>query len=221
MRELHAFKDEDGNDFFEALDNEKEARADLDASLDEVHIQRTEAARREVDGYANGAVEAWLSSGRITNEPLPQLGGARFQDAVAAYDYLLAGNATVTLVSKKTGQRYTYQVQKPKPKPGEAQRGEVYFVKLLTGPLNTADYSYLGMISHNDFRLTKASKLTEGSAPVQAFRWAWEQLVGKHRIPESLEIWHEGSCGRCGRKLTVPESIAAGIGPECAEKMYR
>lgn len=28
----------------------------------------------------------------------------------------------------------------------------------------------------------------------------------------------EGACGRCGRKLTVPGSIASGIGPTCAEK---
>lgn len=34
-----------------------------------------------------------------------------------------------------------------------------------------------------------------------------------------VEVWHEGSCGRCGRKLTVPESIANGLGPECAEKV--
>jgi hypothetical protein len=29
-------------------------------------------------------------------------------------------------------------------------------------------------------------------------------------------VWHEGRCGRCGRKLTVPESIESGFGPECA-----
>ena len=32
-----------------------------------------------------------------------------------------------------------------------------------------------------------------------------------------LEVWHEGRCGRCNRALTVPESIASGIGPECAK----
>jgi len=28
-------------------------------------------------------------------------------------------------------------------------------------------------------------------------------------------VFHEGACGRCGRTLTVPESIASGFGPEC------
>lgn len=32
-----------------------------------------------------------------------------------------------------------------------------------------------------------------------------------------VEIWHEGKCGRCGRQLTVPESIESGFGPECVK----
>ncbi len=38
-------------------------------------------------------------------------------------------------------------------------------------------------------------------------------------MPEQLEVWHEGCCGKCGRKLTDAESIARGIGPECYGKM--
>src|SRR5882672_9405186 len=34
-----------------------------------------------------------------------------------------------------------------------------------------------------------------------------------------IEIWHSGSCGRCGRTLTVPESVLSGFGPECINKM--
>lgn len=33
-----------------------------------------------------------------------------------------------------------------------------------------------------------------------------------------VEVWHDGKCGRCRRDLTVPESVARGLGPECAEK---
>ncbi|MGQ4872128.1 MAG: DUF6011 domain-containing protein, partial [Candidatus Thorarchaeota archaeon] len=32
-------------------------------------------------------------------------------------------------------------------------------------------------------------------------------------LPEKVRIWHEGKCGRCGRRLTVPESIESGYGP--------
>lgn len=33
----------------------------------------------------------------------------------------------------------------------------------------------------------------------------------------AVEIWHEGACGCCGRALSVPASVAMGLGPACAE----
>ena len=41
-------------------------------------------------------------------------------------------------------------------------------------------------------------------------------LTTKAALPKTVEVWHEGICGRCGRKLTVPESVERGLGPECA-----
>jgi hypothetical protein len=34
-----------------------------------------------------------------------------------------------------------------------------------------------------------------------------------------VEVWFEAACCRCGRKLTVPSSIARYLGPECAKKI--
>lgn len=34
-----------------------------------------------------------------------------------------------------------------------------------------------------------------------------------------VRIWHRGLCGRCEKTLTVPSSIATGIGPDCAKRM--
>jgi hypothetical protein len=53
-----------------------------------------------------------------------------------------AGNATLTLSSKKTGARYTFKVKAPR-----ANDDGRRFVSLLTGPDNTGDYSYLGMLT--------------------------------------------------------------------------
>ncbi len=69
------------------------------------------------------------------------------------------------------------------------------------------------------FRLTKASKLSIETAPVKAFLYFYNAVVVAGQLPGTLEVRHEGSCGRCGRKLTVPASIDAGIGPECAGKL--
>jgi hypothetical protein len=47
-----------------------------------------------------------------------------------------------------------------------------------------------------------------------AFAWFWDRLRNGN-LPEQVEVHHEGRCGRCGRALTVPESIESGFGPEC------
>lgn len=142
---------------------------------------------------------------------------AALSTAERALTFILAGNAYFTIRSRKTGTRYTYRVNLPKPDPTRRQYANpAYFVSLLAGPDNTGDYVYLGMIADNVFKLTRASKMKNDSTPVKAFRWVLERLM-RNEFPPDTEIWHEGKCGKCGRMLTVPESIASGIGPVCAE----
>lgn len=152
-----------------------------------------------------------------------------------AAKFILAGKATFTLRSQKTGTRYTYRVSQAKERSNfltmpteireqhlqfrEKTLGEpvdTWFVSLLSGPDNEGDYMYLGMIRNGQFLLTKKSRMTSDSLPVKAFRWTWEKLVAGVE-PQQVEIWHAGKCGRCGRTLTVPESISSGYGPECIQ----
>lgn len=128
-----------------------------------------------------------------------------------ALKFMLAGKAYVTFRSVKTQTRYTYRLVKAKDR-------DLWFVSLLIGPENSTSYSYLGVIQNNSFRLTPKSRLPITSVPVKAFKWVFDKLV-KGVEPPDVEIWHEGRCGRCGRLLTVPESIERGIGPECAGVM--
>jgi hypothetical protein len=136
-----------------------------------------------------------------------------FADAKTALDYLLAGRATVTLRSAKTGIHYTFNVDR-------APRSETrWFVSVLVSPEH---YEYLGTIDalpQPSFRLTKKSPSVEYT-PAKAFSFAFAWLLNG-RIPEGLEIRHEGSCGRCGRQLTHPESIDRGFGPECVKIIDR
>jgi hypothetical protein len=139
----------------------------------------------------------------------------KLTDAVTARQYMRAGNATVTLKSKKTETRFTYRLR-------ASDDGNATFVGVLTGSDNESQYSYLGRIWRDVFyqgrRVPRAGDITSDAPSMKAFAWTWKQLV-QGKLPDSLEIYHEGSCGRCGRKLTVPESIARGIGPECYSKM--
>ena len=139
-----------------------------------------------------------------------------FENANAVHDYALAGRGVLTLTSEKTGVRYTFKITQALDKATSAPQ-ERWFVSLLTGPENTADYTYLGMLDERGFRTTKASKLTPDSLPVRGFAFFWKHIAAG-TMPPQMEVRHEGSCGRCGRALTVPESLDTGLGPECAAK---
>lgn len=135
-----------------------------------------------------------------------------FAKASDTLNFMLAGNARVTFQSGKTGVRYTYRVR-------QMEDAKGYFVSLLTGSDNESDYTYMGLMQTDlYFRLTKASRYGTQTAPVRGFCYVMKHLADG-AMPPSVEISHEGRCGRCGRTLTVPSSIASGIGPECAMKM--
>jgi hypothetical protein len=133
--------------------------------------------------------------------------------------FFLAGNAYFTLKSKKTQTRYTYRVSRAKSKEDNKPL-ELWFVSFLTGPDNWANYTYIGSVRPQPkpntytFSTTKASKLPMEAPPCKAISYAFECLSSLSSVP-GVEVWHAGKCGRCGRLLTVPESIASGFGPEC------
>lgn len=129
--------------------------------------------------------------------------------------FITAGKATFT-VSNGKGDHRTYRVTR---KDADDRYPETYFVKLLTGPDNTSSYTYLGILdaATGGVRLTKNSKFTDDSLPVKVLRWALKKVWAGEPLPAGYAVQHEGKCGRCGRALTVPESIVSGIGPECAK----
>jgi hypothetical protein len=174
----------------------------------------------------------------------------------AARAFLLGGHAVVTLVSKKTGTRFTYRVSAvPGPSRVNSPPEHAFFVSVLSGPENTADYAYIGLWKPEErrfFRTAKSRVKSDDAPSFAAFAWMLRALFGMCQalrqgspgvlvaclahvnadgtcpmvhahvtdgpMPAELEVWHQGSCGKCGRPLTVPESIASGIGPVCASK---
>jgi len=132
-------------------------------------------------------------------------------------DFITAGKASFT-VSNGKGERYTFRVTH---KEASGTYPATWFVALLTGPDNTSDYTYMGMLNPTEgtVRLTRNSKFAEDSTPVRVIRWALGIVWNSKEFPSGYKLQHEGKCGRCGRMLTVPESIESGIGPECAKLM--
>lgn len=144
--------------------------------------------------------------------------------------YILGGNATFTLRSLTTGRRFTYKVKSARLDEDRNwstnnQNRDRFFVSLLTGPDNSSDFEYIGLLDrhadgHYVFRHTAKSRAKPGSQSFDAFSYCWNAIESGCRWPRRVEFFHEGSCCVCGRKLTTPESVASGIGPECANKEF-
>lgn len=117
--------------------------------------------------------------------------------------FITSGKAIFAVTSLKTQNRFTFKVTQSSSK-------KSYYVKVLSGRDNENDYRYIGYIGKDD--LFHAS-CTAPSA--EAFQWLWLNIISGKPEPENIELRHEGRCGRCGRKLTVPHSIESGFGPEC------
>ena len=134
-----------------------------------------------------------------------------FNSAHDAQAYIRGGKGEITLTSAKTGAHYTYRFRQPR-------ADAPIFVSLLSGPDNESSYTYLASIfDGTHLRLTRASRALADTPSWRALSWTWERLA-RGVIPSTLTIQHEGACGRCGRKLTHPESIAAGLGPICSNR---
>ena len=125
-------------------------------------------------------------------------------------NYIKAGNATFTFANPKN-ERYTYKVKYSK-------KINQHFVYLLTGANNETDYTYMGMFAFDRVQMTRKSKYKADSIPVKVFNYAMTVISGYNELLNGYFLEHDGHCGRCGRKLTTPESIKAGLGPVCIAK---
>lgn len=143
---------------------------------------------------------------------------ARLTDINDIRRYVLGGEATVTLLSVKTGASFTYHVG--------LKRGseDFFFVSLLTGPNNYTDFKSCGTVfwMRNTKRWSYALNArtyewADAKSPSQAgMQWFINQLnKTEGDISEQVEVWTSGECAKCGRKLTRADSIAIGIGPTC------
>jgi len=133
---------------------------------------------------------------------------------------VFAGNCRVTVVGDRS--RYTFRVSAAKPNPNYPNAAPTFFVGLLTGPDNGADYQYIGATARGaEFRLTRASRLPADSPPVLAASFLFRALAtGNERAWSRVQVWHEDTCARCGRDLTDPASIATRLGPDCYEHVH-
>lgn len=144
-------------------------------------------------------------------------------------------NGTYTVASKVRG-HFTVKLW-------TAQKGDLAgrrMLSILTGPDNETAFTGIAFWDDGKRLVTvwRRYRGPESSMPIDGFHWQpkgwsayeqklaiWADLAVRGATPERHGFWHgegytmelEGRCCRCNRKLTHPESIEMGLGPECAQ----
>lgn len=124
--------------------------------------------------------------------------------------FIFAGKSLVTFINTQTGNRFTFKVK-------QAKDSNMFFVSVLNGPEN---YAYIGTVIQGNYKHGKKSHITKDAQSVKVFEYVLNKLK-INNLPDFVEVWHEGKCGKCGRTLTVPSSIATGLGPECVKSLSK
>jgi hypothetical protein len=114
---------------------------------------------------------------------MTELKTAQFTDAATVNTYLFGGEATVTLVSKKTKARYTYCVE-------ESKDGKMFWVRTLNGPDNVNDYVYLGFFRAGEYVYGRKSRVGEDAPSAKAFDY-FAACLKAGRLGDHLEVWHD------------------------------
>ena len=133
-----------------------------------------------------------------------------FTSAQAVKDYLLGGRGILTVRSVRTGNHYTFKVGKP----ARADGPQILFVSVLVGRETYRYVGHLGVAGMEFVASRNAPACTATAAAAFAFLIA---CLRKGALHADMEVSHEGRCGCCGRRITTPSSLAAGIGPECMD----
>lgn len=136
--------------------------------------------------------------------------GHKINDTREALKFMFAGKSIFTFINTKTGNRFTYKIKSNK-------ESNLFFVSVLTNPDN---YSYIGTCIEVNYKHGKKSNISPEAQSVKVFQFMLNKLKSNN-LPDFLEVWHEGFCGKCGRRLTVPSSILTGIGPECFKTLSK
>jgi len=129
------------------------------------------------------------------------------RDPQIVYNYLLAGKSIVTLTDLNSNRYCTYKINKMDYK--------VWAVMLYVG---ADEFKYIGVIRDGMFNHTYKSRVNEESFSFGLFDSLVIGLKNNWEVPANIEVEHSGFCGRCGKRLTTPESLLTGLGPVCAGK---
>ncbi len=136
--------------------------------------------------------------------------GHKITNTKEALKFMFAGKSIITFLNSQSSNRFTFKVK-------QAKDSNLFFVSVLTSP---DTYTYIGTCVEGNYKHGKKSSITKDAQSVKVFEFMLNRLKTDD-LPDFLEVWHEGHCGKCGKRLTVPSSILNGLGPECIKKLTK
>lgn len=135
--------------------------------------------------------------------------------------FILAGNATFTVTNESSGNRFTYRIRKAGYGTATFKDTDVFYVSVLTGSDNTSSYQYLGTFfsgTSKTYVHSTKSKISISADSNKVLTWFFNHFVKNTTKYPTVKVYHAGKCGKCGRKLTTPESVETGLGPHCGNR---
>ncbi len=127
-------------------------------------------------------------------------------------EFILGGKSKFTLENIQTKNHLTFVVNKCADK-------QMFFVSVCN---KYEGYMFIGCLYTNveltEFTFVKSKKLDaeKEQLSVKTFMYIKTNYLENNFPNEVMKFYHFGYCCKCGRTLTTPESIKAGIGPYCA-----
>ncbi len=153
-----------------------------------------------------GVLNCWRYELRQTHPQPTGLGSAPIPSAKRVELGNRVETGTFTVVFGDDQPHLTLKIYRPQ------APGSPLIIGYLYGPCNESNYRWFGNI---DGDLLNVWSVDTDSRVVEGVR----VLAGNPLKAMKAYGIASGRCGKCGRKLTVPESILSGIGPTCLGKM--
>lgn len=135
-----------------------------------------------------------------------------------ALQFILAGKSEFILHSTKTNEDFKFQIVKKDST--NSKYKYVYFLNVISGH----EKIYAGHLFFNEdtrmfeFNQGKKGKVAANELNIRSLLFVLNKLIRCEHVG-NLEVFHVGKCGKCGKKLTTPESILTGLGPTCSENL--
>ena len=115
-----------------------------------------------------------------------------------------------------SGEHRTMRIKTPKTGNFKGRK----LIGFLSGCDNTSDYTFFGELTNSgELKIWRNFANSQSVERLARIRRAVEIIASDSQTAGKAFAVHSGNCYGCGRLLTVPASVFAGLGPECAKKV--